>query len=205
MYVRCWATTCSHKKNISTFCHPKLVLTVFSGPSPVFHILGISRTGPVSSPLKKGNRTRTGPEFKALSKSEWILSKFWAKSDIRKLRSTWILVNIRSKNLLLIYIYNDMDMNWTQGHWSGETVIKTALLRSKHNTSSYQIYDKSLAFPSTSVWTLLGTFIKWDGSGKSMKSISLLFHSFPSLYFIVILHFFPTVMTSNDLGNRQQS
>ena len=43
-----------------------MVFGGFGGPSLVCHVLRISRTGPGSDPSKKGNRTRTRLDFKAL-------------------------------------------------------------------------------------------------------------------------------------------
>ena len=51
------------------FC---VFLRFFAVPVRGSCILKLSGTGPVRGPSKKGNRTETGPDFKALLSAAWI-------------------------------------------------------------------------------------------------------------------------------------
>ena len=48
----------------------------FAVPVHGFCILKLSETGPVCGPSKKGNRSKTGPDFKALSKTNDLFMSY---------------------------------------------------------------------------------------------------------------------------------
>ena len=124
-------------QHMSAFCRfstrfiifiPRLVTTsflrFFAVPVRGFCILKPSGTGPVRGPSKKGNRTETGPDFKAL-----MLCDSQARMTWRMMQDCTLLVTnnyvVRVRMFLVVLFAHSLEVqSYDDGIW-GEQSIKS--------------------------------------------------------------------------------